>query len=288
MFKHFIGNIYLLDRPPYPAESQLDIDFPDDPLPDLNEKEFKQDLTSDQIAKIISYKEEMADLLGVESYDSISNKNIFQSSNTNTILRVAREIAKDPFDWKSLSYLNSANPDDWDYSLYRILKMVPAGWDANYTTIVNFTKIISNGWELPFPELVENLNDQNISIDDFFGLERSISYKLSALLSDVNAILKRTLTDLNVDISPFIFRISHAFLPPVVYHLEEYGLPRMVSRKLHDAKVIDFEQKDIDLHDVINTFLGTSLQHIESNVPILDKFDIFILNYFYEGIMLKR
>jgi hypothetical protein len=288
MFKHFVGNIYLLDTPPDPAESQLTIDFPDDLLPDLDENEFKQDLTSDQVAKIISYKEEMADLLGVETYYSIYSQKIFQSSNASTILKVVREIAKDPSEWKNLSYLNSSNPDDWDYSLYRILKIVPAGWDASYTAIVNFTKAISNGWELPFPELVENLNDQNISIDDFFGLERSVSYKLSALLNDVNLLLKKILKDPSVDISPFIFKVSHAFLPPVVYQLEEYGLPRMISRKLQDANVINFEQKDVDLHDIINTFLGMSVQDIVSNVLTLDKFDIFILEYFYDGIMLKR
>jgi len=288
MFKHFVGNIYLLDTPPDPTESQLNIDFPDDLLPDLDENEFKQELTSDQVAKIISYKEEMAELLGVESYDSISNENIFQSSNPNNIIKVAREISKDPSDWTSLSYLNSSNPDDWDHSLYRLLRIVPAGWDASYTDIVNFTKAISKGWKLPFPELVENLNDQNISIDDFFGLERSISYKLSALLNDVNTILKRISKNSKVDISPFIFKVSHAFLPPVVYQLEEYGLPRMISRKLHDANVIDFEREDIDLHDIIDLFLSVSPQYIVSNVPKLDKFDIFILSYFYEGITLKR
>jgi len=288
MFKHFVGNIYLLDAPPDPTESQLNIDFPDDLLTDLDENEFKQDLTSNQVAKIISYKEEMAKLFGVESYNSISEGNIFQSSNANNIIKVAREICKDPSGWTNLSYLNSPNPDDWDSSLYKLLRIVPAGWDANYTDIVNFTKAISRSWELPFPELVEYLNDLNISIDDFFGLERSISYKLSALLNDVNIILKMALKKSNVDISPFTFKVSHAFLPPVVYQLEEYGLPRMISRKLHDANVIDFEQENVDLHDIINSFLGMNIQHIISNVSTLDKFDIFILKYFYEGITLKR
>ena len=288
MFKHFVGNIYLLDAPPDPTESQLNIDFPDDLLPDLDENDFKQDLTSDQLAKIISYKEEMAELLGVDSYESISKEGVFQSSNTGTILKVAREISEAPEAWKNLSYLNSSNPDDWDYSLYRLLRMVPSGWDANYTDIVNFTKTISNGWELPFPQLVENLNDQNISIDNFFGLERSITYKLSALLNDVNTILERILKSSTVDISPFIFKLSHAFLPPVVYQLEEYGLPRMISRKVHDAKVIDFENKDSDLHSVINQFLDIGLKEIIFNVHDLDKFDAFILSYFYDGITLKR
>lgn len=288
MFKHFVGNIYLLDAPPASSEAQLNIDFPDDLLTDLDENEFKQDLTPSQVAKIINYKEEMAELLGVESYESISEGNIFQSSNANNIIRVAREICSDPSEWKSLSYLNSPNPDDWDYSLFKLLRIVPAGWDASYTDIVNFTKAISKSWEMPFPELVEYLNDQNISIEDFFGLERSISYKLAALLNDVNVILKRTLKNLNVDISPFIFKVSHAFLPPVVYQLEEYGLPRMISRKLHDANVIDFEKKDTDLHEIINMFLGISLKNIVSKVSTLDRFDVFILEYFYEGITLKR
>lgn len=166
--------------------------------------------------------------------------------------------------------------------------MVPSGWDASYTDIVNFTKTISDGWELPFPQLLENLNDQNISVDSFFGLERSITYKLSALLNDVNTILRKTLESTTVDISPFIFKVSHAFLPPVVYQLEEYGLPRMISRKVHDTNVIDFEKKDYDLHCIINQFLDVGLQEIMANVPDLDEFDIFILSYFYDGITLKK
>lgn len=287
MFKHFIGNIYLLDTPPDPTESQLNIEFPDDLLTDLDENEFKQDLSLEQLAKIISYKEEMASLLGVESYDSISTDNAFQSSSPNNIIKVAREISVDPSDWASLSYLNSSNPDDWEYSLYRVLKIVPAGWDASYTDIVNFTKVISRGWDLPFPDLVENLNDYDISLDEFFGLERSISYKLSALLNDVNIILEKLVKDAKVDISPFIFKLSHAFLPPIVYQLEEYGLPRMLSRKLQDANVINFENEEFDLHDVIDHFNAIGIQYIIDNVDSLDRFDIFILDYFYEGITKK-
>lgn len=104
----------------------------------------------------------------------------------------------------------------------------------------------------------------------------------------MSTILKNILKNTTVDISPFIFKVSHAFLPPVVYQLEEYGLPRMISRKVHDAHVIDFEKKDNNLHGIINQFLDIGLQEIVANVPDLDKFDIFILSYFYDGITLKR
>jgi len=62
----------------------------------------------------------------------------------------------------------------------------------------------------------------------------------------------------------------------------------MISRKIHDANVIDFENQDNDLHCIINQFLDIGLQEIVASVPGLDKFDIFILSYFYDGITLKR
>lgn len=65
----------------------------------------------------------------------------------------------------------------------------------------------------------------------FFQLERNSTFKLSALLGDINILQKIIFKHKKIDISSFISKLSHAFLPSVVYQLEEYGLPRMLSKK---------------------------------------------------------
>lgn len=59
----------------------------------------------------------------------------------------------------------------------------------------------------------------------------------------------------DVDITPFITKVLNLFLPPLVFQLEEYGLPRMLSRKLHNSRVIDLERVDISINDVLEEFL---------------------------------
>jgi hypothetical protein len=46
----------------------------------------------------------------------------------------------------------------------------------------------------------------------------------------------------------------YAFLPKNVYLLEEYGLPRMISKKIQLSGLINIEDNDIDLHSIIDNF----------------------------------
>ena len=40
MFRHFVGNIYILEEPPSPADTQLDLTFPDELLADVDEEKY--------------------------------------------------------------------------------------------------------------------------------------------------------------------------------------------------------------------------------------------------------
>ena len=64
MFKHFVGKIYLLEEPPSSTTTQLDINFPDNILGDIDENIYKESLTNEQIQKIHTYKQEMDSFLG--------------------------------------------------------------------------------------------------------------------------------------------------------------------------------------------------------------------------------
>lgn len=286
MFKHFIGQIYLLEKPPQHETTQLNIPFPDSILGDLDENKYKDSLTKEQIGKIVSFKAEMYSLLGKESYDRLLKENVFQLSNSDFIKEIAQDMKNNPDDWNGLAYLNSGSVENWTRLLYKIIKLQPGNWDIEWGKFVAFIKVLSQNWDKTIPELLEELDDYDINIDLFFKLERNVSFKFSALLSDVN-VLQKEIINKGVDVSSFISKLSHAFLPSIVYQLEEYGLPRMISRKIHQNGVINFLDEELTIHKTIEKFHEIGKSNILSK-PFFDEFDKYIVEYFYDGITLAN
>ena len=103
MFKHFIGNIYILEEPPSPADTQLNLTFPDELLADVDENEFKQELTKEQIAKILLYKEQMAGVLGEEVFDRLRKEGALMSGDMALITDIALEISHNRNSWRGLA-----------------------------------------------------------------------------------------------------------------------------------------------------------------------------------------
>ncbi len=285
MFKHFIGKIYLLEEPPQNAPMQLDIPFPDAILGDIDEDKYKESLTKEQIAKIVSFKKEMEEILGKECYERLLKGNVFQNSDSNFIRTIAIEMKGNQEDWNGLAFLNSDDINKWDRLLYKIIVLQPGNWDIEYSKFVAFIKVLSQNWVKTIPELLEELDDFEIDIDKFFTLERNVSFKFSSLLGDVNELQKEILKR-GTDLSYFISKLSHAFLPSVVYQLEEYGLPRMISRKLHQSRLIDFLDEELTIHKAIEKFHEIGKEAILSK-KLLDDFDEYILHYFYDGITVQ-
>jgi len=285
MFKHFIGKIYLLEKPPEEEVIQLEIPFPDTILGDIDENKYKDSLTQEQIDKIIEFKNEMYDIVGKEPYDRLVEENTFQHGNSDFIKTMAGEMKRNPDVWNGLSYLNSSEVDNWDRLLYNIIVLQPSYWDTDHSKFVAFIKILSNNWSKTIPQLLEDLDDFDIDIDLFFKLERNVSFKFAALLNDVNE-LQKVIINNGTDVAPFIFKLSHAFLPSVVYQLEEYGLPRMLSKKLHQAEIFNFFDDRLTIHSVIKKFIELSLIRL-LELDIFDEFDKYILKYFYDGITIE-
>lgn len=290
MFKYFIGKIYLLEPPPLDDTTQLDIDFPDEILGDIDEVTYKSSLNSEQVKKIIAFKKEMHDLLGKDSYTRLVEENIFQTSDSDFIKEIAKNMVSKPEEWNGLGFLNSDNPAAWERFLYKITYLQPGEWgDGAYKVqhdkFIAFVKVLSRNWELTIPELLNALDEEDIDIDQFFKLERNATFKLSALMNDIN-ILQKEILNTGVDISPFVSKVSHAFLPSVVYQLEEYGLPRMISRKLHKNRIMDFLNPELTIHEAIKKFAEIGLRKLNT-VEFLDEFDKYILGYFYDGITVE-
>lgn len=287
MFKYFIGKIYLLEPSPKEGESQLDIPFPDEILDDIDEETYKDSLTSEQIKKIVLFKQEMYDLLGKESYDRLLKENILQGNDAEFIKNIAYDMKQNPNEWNGLAFLNSGNVDTWDRMLNKLIYLRPGewgegAWSYQHSKFVVFVKMLAQNWEKTIPELLNDLEDFDINIDDFFKLERITTFKLAALVNDIN-ILQKEIINNGVDVSPFIAKASHAFLPSVVYQLEEYGLPRMISRKIHENHLINFVDDALTIHAVIEKFHRIGRDNLLS-LNFLDEFDKYILRNFYDGI----
>lgn len=274
MFKHFIGKIFVLDKTPQNETIQLSLPLPEDIV--LNEIELESiELPQNQKTKIIIDNKELESKIG-DDYALI------QTAKTSQIKTIVSELEKNKKKWNGLNYINSVNPDDWDYLLNNFLWMMR--WEykqADKDKIVDAIKICSNNWSKPMVTILDELKDIDMSIEEYFSFEKKLTFDMASFLSDFNIIQKRIL-DIAVDIEPFIMKIRSAFLPSVVFLLEEFGLPRMISRKIYDSHLVDFEENGLTTQGAIEQLVD-KMNDVYS-IETLDIFDKYILDYFYQGI----
>ncbi len=284
MFRHFVGEVYILEEPPVSVDNQLTLELPDSllGLPEIQEE---VELSDVQLGKIDTYNREMTELVGGVTFARIMNESAIQTSNADLVRRIATELKRSPGNWHGFAYLNSANPEDWTWSLYKVLELEPGIWDVQYRKFVAFIKIVSRNWSSSIPNLLEELAEFDIDLESFFKLERNLTYKFAALLGDLNTIYKSIHGDGAVDVSSFVFKAAHAFLPPVVFQLEEYGLPRMIAKKIHHAKIIDFENAELTLISAIDLLLANEEAILSSERVGITRFERYVLQYFFEGVI---
>lgn len=283
MFKHFIGDIYILEPPPKEIATELQLNFPDDLLSlDIKTQNIMDYLTESQVNIADTYKSQMIEYVGESDFEKFHKEEMFSSNNAGLIKKIAGEITYDKDFWKNITYLNSSDPEQWTRLLFKVVELGP-NLGAKHTTVVEFIKLLTKNLEYTIPELLLEMDVIEIGIDDFFNLERNVTYKLSSVLNDIN-VLQKSILKTNNDISPFITKLSYAFLPPLVYQLEEYGLPRMISRKIHESNLINFLDTELKIHDCINRFKSLGKASVIQKVNTLDNFDKYILEYFYDGI----
>jgi hypothetical protein len=282
MFKYFVGNIFLLDAPPKSEDTQLEIEFPDTILGTLDEEHDASSLTDRQVERIIEYRSQMSSIIGVENFERVRRENLLQDSDADFLLSLATGMRDNPDEWRGFGYLNSNDPEQWDSMLYKILRLKSGNWETPYKKLVSTTKAIAYNWDRDLPSLLSVLKRDGIDIEDFFKLERTITFKLSALLSDANQ-LHRMIVNSSVDISAFIGRMSRAFLPSAVYHLEEYGLPRMISKKIHASGLINFLDPKMDLLAALERFDHLGLEAVLA-IKSLGPFDRYVVKFFFDGI----
>jgi len=286
MFKYFVGNIYLLDKPPKAEDAQLEIEFPEEMLGTLDEEGDADQLSGEQLARIIEYKAQMSAIIGDGQFARLKKENLLQDSDADFLLRLATDMKQSPEEWRGFGYLNSADPAKWESMLYKVIKLKRGEWDATWTNVVKVSKAMAHNWDRDLSETISSLRQDGIGIEEFFRLERAVTFKLSALLGDVNE-LHKIIVNPSIDISGFVGRMSRAFLPSAVYHLEEYGLPRMISKKIHRAGLLNFEDSDMDILQALERLKSLGVDAVAA-IESLRSFDRYVVRFFFDGITLDN
>jgi replicative superfamily II helicase len=294
MFKHFVGNVYELVEPKIKNQEniQLEIEIDSSLIGGIQNQNYLSNLTSEQRELSNKNIEKIESILGQGVYCQLRENNILNSNDEDLIYKIILELKTNYDAWKSLVMLNSNKPETWLYILKKLcfLNSKSLRWANNedknqYKQAIVFIQIISKSWETSIPNLIIQLKNEGLTIEDFFALEKKICHNFAGYLNDFNILNEIINKDKFIDISNFISKCSNAFMPSIVLELEEYGLPRMITKKIHYCKIIDFDIKEMNIEEALIQFKNIGKKKIISGCKqYIDNFDIFIIENFYDNI----
>ena len=279
-FKYFVGKVYLLEQPPHQEPVELDLDFPDDVTFGIDANDPGIRLDNEQFIKIKKHNDEMETILGADIWGRLKRNSAIKVYKPTVVMTIAKKIKSDPNWPRNFGALAKNNTYDWRDALEDVIDAANLQRKGQLRT---YAGMALGQWNITFPQLYNRVKNYGISYDDMFDFERKISFQICSLLSLVYTI-KCELYPNTPDITPFIHSASNAFLPKLVYQLEEYGLPRMISKKIHASCVINLESDDIEICTIISQFKQIGYQSLVERTVGLDAFDKWIIQYFYEGI----
>lgn len=223
MFKYFVGKVYLLEEPPVQENTTLTIDFPDEVAESLDSEDPGIEINQEQNNHIKEYEEFMMNALGAENFRQIRKLSIFKSCDPRILKSLIEKLKANPNWPRGYAALAATNTYNWREPVLDVVSLL--GDNMARLIKIAIWKMPDN-WTRSIAEVYSELSD--ISYEDLFSAERYLSYNLCSTLSVIN-ILKKSFDPTSPDISLFIGRAANAFLPKLVYQLEEYGLPRMIS-----------------------------------------------------------
>ncbi len=131
-----------------------------------------QKIANENINKIES-------ILGEGTYRKLREENLLNSNDEDLIYKICVELRDNYSKWKSLKMLNSIRPEDWQYVLGKLcyLNSKSLRWSNNdnslqFNQAKKFIQIISKNWTTSLPKLMLELKKEELTIDDFFALEK--------------------------------------------------------------------------------------------------------------------
>lgn len=175
-----------------------------------------------------------------------------------------------------------------------IFGTVKPKFPIKYGDFARFILIYKNNWSIPVSELLSKINNilkntPPINLEMFFALEKAVEYDFPKALNDFFAIFNKIKPAEAIDVTSLTSSASFLFLPPLVYLLEEHGLPRSTAKKIQNANTIKLDPvENYNLHDTLDKFRRLGLEQLIIRTPELTEFDKYILKYFYEGISLQK
>lgn len=284
MFKHFVGKVFLLDKKaPEDNSSDLNIEFWDSILlenylgwnnvPNSKEQEIKRQW--DHLNSL---------LWEWKSYKYFIDNNDISYCLPNTIKKVLENMNQESTTWNWRWYLNSQNSDDRYRLLNKIYFLIPWFYSNKIKPeeINTYIKYAQNIRNIPFNQTLKLLSKEWVTIDTVFKIENFISNNLASFLFDVWKLYNYYF-DKNISIDLLVNKLSKIFLPANVYNLEEYWLPRVISRKIQNSWLINLEDDSIPTSEIISQFIklwkDKLLKYHE-----FDDFDKYIIEYFFNWI----
>ena len=283
MFRYFVGRVFLLVRPPEQADTQLNLNFPDDVAISLDPDNPGVEMNQDQKELQRRYHAEMEELIGKDHYRNLKELPIVQAASPITFRDIVETVVANP-EWPTNHRaLLRYKTYDWREPLDEVIKAFGSG-NVRYLQLAVWK--MSENWHQSTSAIIAELGAWGVPIEEFFSLERTISYNLSTTLALINAV-RLELVDDAVDLTPFVSRLSYAFLPRLVYQLEEYGLPRMICKQLSRSGLFNFEDDEKEISDIIAEFQAAGYERVVSALPNKHPFDEYVLSHFYEGIRVK-
>lgn len=304
MNKYFKSNAYRLTEKnfkPKDKDLKIDIEINTQTLFDYKDNLFSKYMTDNMKREIDDFQNKMIEKIGNSEFYKISNENLIKNDR-KTVLEITNNLSnkKQNDINKLVEELKLFESEEWKNNyevLYYILKqysnIILSKLDVNFNKnsdndkLINISKaiiFISYNWDKSISEIVNDLKSINLSMDDYFKIESFISFNLYSLFSDIDTIQKIILGDNKLNLSPFVIKLQSAFLPPHVYTLEEFGLPRMLSKTIDKSDIIKFGFNDNNVD--INKTLERFKENKDKIKELFDKnsFDYYILKYFYDGI----
>lgn len=304
MNKYFKSNAYRLTEKnfkPKKEDLKINIEINTQTLFDYKDNLFSKYMTDNMKREIDDFQNKMIEKIGNSEFYKITSENLIKNDR-KTVLEITNNLSnkKQNDINKLIEQLKPFESEEWKNNheaLYSILKQysniilnklyINFNKNSDNGKLINISKaiiFISYNWDKTILEIVDNLKSINLSIDDYFITESFITFNLYNLFSDIDTIQKIVLGDNKLNLSPFVIKLQSAFLPPHVYTLEEFGLPRMLSKTIDKYNIIkfDFNDNNVDINKTLEKFK----ENKDKIKELFDKnsFDYYILKYFYDGI----
>ncbi len=286
MFKYFVGRVFLLESPPEVIKPQtLSLEYTDEVISSIDETDWKNELTKEQIARISHREIEFDRRWGsglFRKIRSVLKDNIFNIDQVSVILEEMTEKT-DVWNDKNLNRFLNFDTKNWSF---RITSSIARHINLHEYRPLAIIQAMELNWDLTVPEIIKRLPEKlqnDRAVEKYFELERKIAYKFANALS-VFVSIYNCLRGTNIDLSSPISRIASAFLPKVVYQLEEYGLPRSLSKKITDEGLIVLDDPSMTITKAISSFKEIGKDRLYNAIPSRHDFEKYILDYFYSGI----